>query len=89
MNDLEWLQILCCPETRQSVSQATKETLSRINRDVAQGQVKNRSGQLVKDPLDGLLVREDGKYGYPIRNGIPVMLVDEGLSLQAEIGAVS
>jgi uncharacterized protein len=35
----------------------------------------------VNEKIDGGLIRADGKFLYPIRRNIPVMLVDEGLPL--------
>jgi uncharacterized protein YbaR (Trm112 family) len=31
--------------------------------------------------FEALLVREDGKYAYLVRDGIPVMLIDEAVAL--------
>jgi uncharacterized protein len=36
----------------------------------------------VTEPLDGGLVRADQKILYPIRENIPVMLIDEGIPLE-------
>jgi uncharacterized protein YbaR (Trm112 family) len=36
----------------------------------------------VAEPVAGLLVRQDGLFGYPVRNDIPVMLVDEAVPLE-------
>ncbi len=81
MVDSKLLQILCCPESRQSVALVVGEDLNKINQRVSDGQIKNRAGQVVNESMEGLLVREDGRFGYPIRGGIPVMLVDEALVL--------
>jgi uncharacterized protein YbaR (Trm112 family) len=35
----------------------------------------------VTDPVQEALVREDGKYAYPVREDIPIMLVDEAIPL--------
>jgi uncharacterized protein YbaR (Trm112 family) len=35
----------------------------------------------VKQALAGGLVRQDGKIVYPVRDDIPVLLVDEGIAL--------
>jgi len=40
-----------------------------------------RGGQPVKEKLDAGLVRADGRFLYPIRSDIPVMLVDEAIPL--------
>jgi uncharacterized protein YbaR (Trm112 family) len=75
------LEILCCPETHQPVREAEAALLERLNAQAAAGTLKNRAGQLVTGRLEAGLVRADGKVLYPIRDGIPVMLVEEGISL--------
>ena len=79
--DPELLKILCCPETRQPVSEADATLLAELNRRVASGTVKNRAGQTVSGPLDGALVRQDRQIAYPVRQRIPIMLIDEGIPL--------
>ena len=46
-----------------------------------QAQLALGRGDLVEEACDGGLIREDGKRLYPIREGIPAMLIPEGLSL--------
>jgi uncharacterized protein YbaR (Trm112 family) len=75
------LQILCCPETHQEVRVAEALVIDRLNAQIAAGALKNRAGQLVQEKIEGGLVRADGKYLYPVRRNIPVMLVDEGIPL--------
>jgi len=79
--DKDLLQILACPETHQSLSEAPPDLLKRVNDRVAAGKAKNKRGEDVKEPLEAGLVRQDGKILYPIRDGIPVLLVDEGIPL--------
>lgn len=81
MIDAELLKILCCPETHQDVALADASVLEKLNRQIAAAQVKNRSGQPVSEAIDGGLVRQDGKYLYPIRKNIPIMLIDEAIPL--------
>lgn len=81
MIDAELLKILCCPETHQDVVPADAALITKLNQQIAAGQVKNRSGQPVTEAIDGGLVRQDGKYLYPIRKSIPIMLIDEAIPL--------
>jgi uncharacterized protein YbaR (Trm112 family) len=43
--------------------------------------LRNRGGQPLKDKLDAGLVRADGKFLYPIRQSISIMLVEEAIPL--------
>lgn len=81
MIDKDLLAILACPETRQPLAEANAEQLKRLNERIAAGQVKNVGGAAVKQALAGGLVRQDGKIVYPVRDEIPVLLVDEGIAL--------
>jgi uncharacterized protein YbaR (Trm112 family) len=81
MIDRELLEILVCPETKQPVSLADSSVVDRINARVAAGGVTNRGGDAVKEAISGGLVREDGKLLYPIRDDIPIMLIDEAILL--------
>ncbi len=72
-----------CPETHQELRLAEPALIDRLNRQIAVGALRNRSGQPPKEPLQGGLVRADGKFLYPIRRDIPVMLIEEALSLEA------
>lgn len=77
------LQILCCPETHQTVSEGDAAFVAELNGRIASGAVKNRSGKAVTEKVDGALVRNDRQVAYPIRNRIPIMLVDEAILLTA------
>ena len=79
MVDKELLDILCCPETRQNVALVDEETVRKINEKIKAGKLKNRGGEVVKEPIDAALLREDRKYFYPIREDIPIMLIDEAI----------
>ncbi len=81
MIDAELLKILCCPETHQELRLAEPAVIEKLNGQVSAGALKNRAGQLVQEKIEGGLIRADGKFLYPIRRNIPVMLVDEGIPL--------
>ena len=81
MIDQELLEILACPETKEPVALAESDMIERINTAIAAGQVTNRGGEPVADAIDGGLIRGDGKYLYPIRDEIPIMLIEEAIPL--------
>ena len=81
MVDPELLEILVCPETHQTVRPAKAEVLDRLNQAIQSGGVTNRGGGTVDAPVDEGLVREDDKILYPVREDIPIMLIDEAIEL--------
>jgi uncharacterized protein len=80
----ELLEILACPETKQPLTFAESVLLEHLNNRIRQGQLTNRRGTSVTELIDGGLVRQDGQYLYPIRDDIPIMLIDEAISLAEE-----
>ena len=78
----ELLDILACPETKHPLTLAEPTLLARVNDRIRQGQLTNRRGTLVTEPIADGLVRQDGRYLYPIRDDIPIMLIDEAIPLE-------
>ena len=81
MIDPELLAILVCPESHQPLAEAPQELVQRVNERVSRGELANVGGAKVTEALDGGLVRKDQKILYPVRQGIPVLLIEEGLPL--------
>ena len=66
--DQELLKILCCPATHQPLALADEKALAAAGA---------RAGQSFPEGL----LRQDGQVLYPVMNGIPLLLVEEGVSL--------
>ncbi|MBK9111258.1 MAG: hypothetical protein IPM88_06125 [Nitrospira sp.] len=80
--DKDLLAILCCPETKQAVALADEQLIQKVNGAIERGALKNKAHKPVTEKLDGGLIRSDNKILYPVREDIPVMLIDEGIPLE-------
>jgi uncharacterized protein YbaR (Trm112 family) len=79
--DQSLLNILVCPETKQPLRVAGAELLERVNAEIRAGSVTTRAGVAVTDPIPEALVRDDLGVLYPVRDDIPIMLIDESIQL--------
>jgi len=79
----ELLKILVCPETKQPLTVAGVEILEQVNQAVEGGYLRNQGGERVTEKFEGGLVREDGHVMYPVRDDIPVMLLDDAIRLDS------
>lgn len=76
------LDIICCPETKQNLNFADDTVINKLNKLIESGQLLDRSEKSVEEKIDGGLIREDKKYLYPIRNEIPILLIEEAIPLE-------
>jgi uncharacterized protein YbaR (Trm112 family) len=79
--DEKLLEIMCCPETHQPLARAGAELIDDLNKRIQAGTLIDRVDEKITEPIDGGLIREDGKIMFPIRQDIPVMLIDQGIPL--------
>ncbi len=79
--DPEMLSLLCTPDTREPLVEASEEVLAKVNAEIEKGSVKSVGGAIVSETLEEALVSKDGKKLYPVKNGIPVLLMDEAIAL--------
>ena len=77
--DKRLLDILCCPLSRQPVAPLTRAQLDAINRAIAAGGVARADDSPQAEALREALVTRDRKLVYRIDDGIPVLLVEEGI----------
>ncbi len=82
MIDPELLKILVCPEDKTPVRLADAETLAKATAAIDAGNLKKRGGKPVEGRIDGGLIRQDDAYMYPIREDIPIMLIDEAIPME-------
>lgn len=83
MLDKDLLQILACPETKKDLEEADADFVSKVNAAIKEGRVRNKSQEKVEHPIDGGLFRVgDRSCMYPIRENIPVLLIEELILLE-------
>lgn len=75
------MSILVCPENKTPVTLADEVLITKANMAIGAGTLKNRAGEAITEKIEGGLVREDRAYMYPIREDIPIMLIDEAIPL--------
>lgn len=78
--DKKLLDILACPASRQPLAMLERAGLDAVNRSIAQGGLKRIDDSVQSEPLHEALVTRDRKTVYRIDDGIPVLLVEEGIA---------
>ena len=78
----ELIKLLVCPETKRPVSLADAATVERVNEQIRSRAVKDRSGAVVEAEIEGGLMTDDLRFLYPVRDEIPVMLIDQAIVIK-------
>lgn len=76
------IALLRCPETHQSLALADAGTLLNLNQRIATSSVNNCGGNPVEAEIEAGLIREDQLRLYPIKDGFPLMLIEEAIDLK-------
>ena len=79
----DFLELLRCPQSGQPLALAEASVLEPLNERIAQGSgaVRNQGGTPVEQLLSEALLRTDRTLVYPVRDGIPLLLTEEGILL--------
>ncbi len=77
----ELLEILVCPETKQSLRVAEANVIADLNEKIKAGTLRNRGGDKPEKEIAEGLIREDGRVLYVVDDDIPVMLIEESIEL--------
>jgi uncharacterized protein YbaR (Trm112 family) len=70
--DPEYLSILMCPKTKGALRLASEQEVAQVNEKI-------QASGAQTEPLQAGLVCDSGGLMYPIRDGIPVLLVAEAI----------
>lgn len=60
---------------------ASDDVVQGVNEAIKGGSIKAHDGATLSKEIEGGLIREDGRVLYPVRDGIPIMLISESIQL--------
>ena len=66
--------IFRCPVTKQTLKLLRPQEIVQLNNRIAKGELMHRDGTPVKATLDSGLISMDGRFIYPIMDGIIILL---------------
>lgn len=81
--DKELLELLRDPENPNiKLMPSSEELLKKVNEAIKEGRVKNKKGDKIENAFDELLITENNKKAYPVKQGIPILLIEQAIELQ-------
>lgn len=79
----ELLNVICCPETKEDLVLADENLINKINSLIDRGEIENRNRQKITNRIEGgLIQKESRRFLYPVRNEIPILIIDESIPLE-------
>jgi len=81
MIDPKIVLLLRCPAAGTPLRATDEQLVESVNRAIHENRVRNRSGGLVQQPIEGGLVAEN--WLYPIRGGIPILIAEEAIEIRS------
>lgn len=79
------LSLLADPETHEPFTLASAEELTALKQAVAAGGGRRRNGQTIAANLDGALLCQGRRVAYLIEGGIPDLLIEGRVELDAPL----
>ena len=79
MIDEALLGLIVCPDTKDELRLATETVTSKVNRLIEAAKLDFVNGNKVNKKVDQLLIRQDGKVAYGIYEGIPNLILEDGI----------
>ena len=84
----ELLKILCCPVSKEMVRAMTKKELEQVNSHITASscilEFRSVSGEVIDQKLEEGLITIDEKIIYQVRNNIPHMIPEQGISVPTD-----
>lgn len=81
------LELIRCPVTRSRLTPGDEALLQALNQRITDGQLVNRIGQAVTDPVEAVMVNADGDVACAVRQGIVQLIGDETLVIPEDLRA--
>lgn len=78
--DRKLLDILACPASRQPLAMLDRRGLDAVNAAIAEGTLRRVDDTAQAEPLREALLTQDRRTVYRIDDGIPVLLIEEGIA---------
>lgn len=73
------IDLLCCPTSHEPLLPLSESKLATLNAAINEGTVQQLDGQAVTQTLRAALITRNGKVIYPISDGIPVLIHEQGI----------
>lgn len=77
--DNSLLALLACPIRKTPLKRISPSQLETLNRLIESGQLLTVEGETIEQPLESALMTEDDRVIYPVRDGFPRLIADQGI----------
>ena len=82
--DAALLKLVLCPATRKKLIVASEDLVSSLNLAIEAGTLTNVGGEVVTQAFCQALITADRSIAYPVRQGIPHLLINEGVKVGSD-----